>query len=202
MDLFSEQKEWNTQKFKGETLKNSLADRVEFNACTFNRCAFTETIFQSCKFRDCVFQGCDLSLVKLKDCVFAGNRFENSQIMGVDWTATSWARGAWLKPVDFYGCLLNHSTFVERNMKKIAISKCVCREVDFSDANLSQANCTFSDFASSRFSNTNLTEADFTGASNYSISASHNILKKTKFSLPEAMSLLYSLDIVLTEYPE
>lgn len=26
-----------------------------------------------------------------------------------------------------------------------------------------------------------------------------NVLKKTRFSLPEAMSLLYSLDIVLTE---
>jgi len=45
-----------------------------------------------------------------------------------------------------------------------------------------------------------LTEADFTGAKNYAIAASSNTLKKTKFSLPEAMGLLYSLDIVLTEY--
>jgi hypothetical protein len=44
-----------------------------------------------------------------------------------------------------------------------------------------------------------LTQADFTGATNYAIAASLNTLKKTKFSLPEAMSLLYSLDIILTE---
>jgi fluoroquinolone resistance protein len=58
---------------------------------------------------------------------------------------------------------------------------------------------TLTDFSNSRFQHTNLTEADFTGATNYAIAASLNTLKKTKFSLPEAMSLLYSLDIILTE---
>jgi hypothetical protein len=45
----------------------------------------------------------------------------------------------------------------------------------------------------------NPTEADFTGATNYAISASHNTLRETKFSLPEVMALLSYLDIVLTE---
>ena len=48
----------------------------------------------------------------------------------------------------------------------------------------------------------NLTEADFTGAKNYAIAPGMNTLKKTKFSLPEAMSLLYNLDIKLTEYDD
>jgi hypothetical protein len=44
-----------------------------------------------------------------------------------------------------------------------------------------------------------LTQADFTGARDYTIAPNLNQLKQTKFSLPEAMALLYGLDIILTE---
>ena len=73
------------------------------------------------------------------------------------------------------------------------------RESDFAEADLSLASCTGTDFADSRFLHTDLTEADFVGARNYAISPSLNVLKKTSFSLPEAVSLLYGLDIVLSE---
>jgi uncharacterized protein YjbI with pentapeptide repeats len=104
------------------------------------------------------------------------------------------------KPVDFVRCALNHSTFVGLNLKNILLIKCIAQDVSFEDADLTNANCTFTDFMDSRFSHTNLTGADFTGATNYSIAANLNTLKKTKFALPEAMNLLYSLDIELTQY--
>jgi uncharacterized protein YjbI with pentapeptide repeats len=100
------------------------------------------------------------------------------------------------------GCVVNYSTFMGLNLKKINLSKCIAREVSFEETNLTQANCRFTDFENSRFIRTNLTEADFTGAKNYSIAASLNTLKKTRFSLPEAMSLLYNLDIHLTDYKD
>ena len=75
------------------------------------------------------------------------------------------------------------------------IKKCTAKEVDFSEANLSEADCTFTDFTSSQFRHTDLSGADFRGASNYFIQPHLNTLKKTRFSLPEAMSLLYNLDI-------
>jgi len=43
-----------------------------------------------------------------------------------------------------------------------------------------------------------LTEADLSKARNYLIDPGLNQLKKAKFSLPEAMSLLYNMDIILT----
>jgi len=49
------------------------------------------------------------------------------------------------------------------------------------------------------FGNTNLTEADLSRACNYRIDPAQNVLGQAKFSLPEAMSLLYSMDIVLVE---
>ena len=47
--------------------------------------------------------------------------------------------------------------------------------------------------------NEGLTEADLRGARNYHVAPGENVLTKAKFSLPEAISLLYSLDIDLTE---
>jgi len=49
------------------------------------------------------------------------------------------------------------------------------------------------------FGNTNLTEADLSRARNYHIDPGQNVLRQARFSLPEAKSLLYSMDIVLVE---
>ena len=49
------------------------------------------------------------------------------------------------------------------------------------------------------FKETDLTGADFTGAVNYRIDINHNKIKKAKFSRLEAVSLLESLDIELTD---
>lgn len=200
MDLSGEQSEYDSQEFKGINLRNGQIREKEFISCTFTKCSFRETAFLNSLFRDCIFRSCDLSLVSLKKCSFAATRFENSQVIGVDWNETAWEKSKFKKPVDFFDCVINHSTFMGLNLKKINIIKCTARDVDFTEANLTEANCTFTDFTNSHFLHTNLTGADFTGATNYSIAANLNILKKTKFSLPEAMSLLYGLDIVLTEY--
>lgn len=202
MTLFDTQpREFSSEEFKKVVIKNDQVGHKEFGSCTFIKCAFNETVFQDCSFHDCIFKGCDLSLVRLKGCSFTNTRFEDSQVIGVNWTETRWATSkVALTPVDFFGCVINYSTFMGLNLKKVVMSKCTARDVSFEEANLTQANCTFTDFMNSRFMRTNLTEADFTGAKNYAIAASLNTLKKTRFSLPDAMSLLYNLDITLTDY--
>jgi uncharacterized protein YjbI with pentapeptide repeats len=201
MDLSGEEKEYDSQEFKGLVAKNEQIGRKEFTNCTFVKCSFNETAFVDCRFRDCVFQKCELRLVTLVGCSFKNTHFDESQTIGINWTETTWAKDkmAFVRPVDFAGCVISHSTFLGLNMKKVTLSKCIAHNVSFENANLTQANCTATDFRDSRFLHTNLTETDFTGATNYAIAANLNTLKKTKFSLPEAMSLLYSLDIVLTE---
>ncbi|MBN1536631.1 MAG: pentapeptide repeat-containing protein [Anaerolineales bacterium] len=195
------QKEYTSQEFKKLVFKTDQVMCKEFDDCTFIKCAFNDTVFQNCKFRDCTFNGCDLSLVGFEGCSFANTRFEDSQLISINWTETAWANAKVIfKPVDFYDCVINYSTFLGMDLKNVTLSKCIAREVSFEEANLTQADCRFTDFLNSRFIHTNLTEADFTGAKNYTIAANLNTLKKTKFSLPEAMSLLYNLDICLTEY--
>jgi fluoroquinolone resistance protein len=201
MSLNTPQSEYSSQEFKKLILKSTRILQKDFVSCTFIKCNFTETIFQECRFHECKFKECDLSLASLKECAFNSTRFENSQVIGVDWTQTAWAKNKFIvfKPVDFIDCVLNHSTFSGLKMKQIQIVRCIAHDVSFEEADLTQADCTFTDFNSSRFMHTNLTEANFTSATNYSIAPQLNVLKKTKFSLPEAMALLYGLDIILSE---
>lgn len=201
MDLPGQQKEFNSQTFKKLNHKNERFIKKEYDSCTFIKCVFSDSIFLDCIFRNCVFKDCELNLIKIAGCSFSDTYFENSQLVGVDWTETSLVENkfAFVKPTNFVGCNLNHSVFMWLNLKGILLTKCGARDADFSEADMTHANCTFTDFANSRFWNTNLTEADFSGATNYAIAANFNTFKKTKFSLPEAMSLLYSLDIILDE---
>lgn len=202
MDLLAVESEFIAQKFKGMTVQNDHLDKKVFSSCTFLNCTFRETVFSHCEFDSCTFRNCDFSLATLRDCSFKKTVFEQSQLIGVNWMDTNLAQRKYVfaEPVGFSECVLNHSTFMGLNLKKVALTKCIARGVSFEEADLSHADCTFTDFADSRFLHTNLTEADFTGATNYSIVASANTLKKTKFSLPEAISLLHGLDIILTDY--
>ena len=80
---------------------------------------------------------------------------------------------------------------------RLKIINCEAKEVDFIETDLTGGVFTGTDFEGSRFFKTNLTNADFKGARNYMIDARNNTLKKTKFSLPEALSLLNGLDIII-----
>ncbi|MHC1782285.1 MAG: pentapeptide repeat-containing protein [Anaerolineaceae bacterium] len=192
--------EYTPDEFKKLDLRFGLVSEKRFQGCTFSKCSFNETIFQSCVFHDCTFKACDLSLAKLPGCSFKAVKFENCQLIGLDWTETAWAGGRVIfKAADFTGCVLNYSTFMGLDLKGAALRKCIAREVSFEEADLTKADCRGTDFSGSRFNHTNLTEADFTRALSYAISPADNTLKKTRFSLPEAMSLLHALDIVLTD---
>jgi fluoroquinolone resistance protein len=198
-DLLADAQEYEGRSFSGLDLQGKELSFKEFYGCVFTRCSFLETTFTSCRFVDCEFRECNLGLCRVKDCSFSNTRFQDSQVIGVDWTEASWPKRGFLRTIDFYSCALNHSTFIGLSLKGIDLTRCIARDVDFTEADLSRANLTHTDLSQSRFVHTDLTEADLTDATNYSIAPKLNVLKKTKFSLPEAVSLLYGLDIILTD---
>lgn len=193
------------RSYEDETFKNVVAQQreihyKEFMSCTFTRCTLTETSLRDCVFRDCVFKECDLSLMSVKEAMFSGAKFEDCKVVGVNWSEAKWKNVGLLNPsLHFYGCTINYSTFIGVSLKKAHLTRCIAHDVDFTEANLTGADCTHTDFSESRFSQTNLTEANFTHATNYLIDVRLNTVKKAKFSLPEAMSLLHGLDIILVE---
>ena len=185
--------------FEGASYASSDLAHLEFYECTFLRCSFAEATLRDCRFVDCIFQDCDLSLASIPDCTFATTRFRDCQLLGINWTEASWPKRGLLRSVGFQHCALSHSTFLGLDLRGADITDCVAHNVDFAEADLSGVNCSGTDFAQSRFLHTDLTKADFVGAVNYAIAPHLNTLKGTRFSLPEAMSLLYGLDIVLIE---
>jgi uncharacterized protein YjbI with pentapeptide repeats len=101
--------------------------------------------------------------------------------------------------VGFFRSAISHSTFIGLCLRGIQIIDCVAVDVDFRETDLSQADFAGTDLAQSLFSDTHLTEADLSRARNYHIDPAQNVLRQARFSLPEAMSLLYSMDIVLED---
>jgi fluoroquinolone resistance protein len=190
---------YTDQVFEAARLEQAQFVSSEFYDCTFMRCSFVESVFRACRFVNCTFQHCDLSLCQVPRSDFSATRFEDSKIIGVDWTQANWPAARLRDPLGFLKCVISHSTFIGLKLKGIQIKDCIAADVDFREADLSQADFAGTDLSESLFSSTDLTEADLSRARNYHIDPGQNVLKQAKFALPEAMSLLYSMDIVLTE---
>jgi fluoroquinolone resistance protein len=171
----------------------------EFYDCHFEACAFAESVFQNCRFVGCTFEGCDLSLAQLPGSAFSATRFLDSRVIGVDWTQADWSGVSLGQPIGFERCALSHSTFIGLSLPGIQIKDCLAADVDFREADLSRADFSGSELEQSLFANTNLSKADLRTTRNYHIAPEKNVLKGARFALPEAMSLLYNLDIDLSE---
>jgi uncharacterized protein YjbI with pentapeptide repeats len=165
---------------------------IEFFRCRFEGCHFLRSAVRGCRFEQCVFERCDMSLLKATDSQFIDVRFLKTKMLGIDWTAAA-------SPLSlvFQESIVNHSIFVGLSLRKMEMVQCTAHEVDFTRTNLTSANLAATDFLGSRFADTNLSYADLSKATNYAIHPTMNRLKKTVFSLPEAVSLLSAFDIVL-----
>ena len=154
---------------------------------------YLSIIFKSGNYRHVTFEA------KFSHSSFIETIFKRCQLVGIDWTDTSLQKKNFLKPVDFDECELNHSTFTGLVLKNVLLIHCIAHDIVFSESDLSGADCRYSDFSNSIFHHTNLSGSDFRGALNYNISVLDNVVKKARFSLPEAMSLLNGLEIELID---
>lgn len=175
--------------FRGETIEGRT-----FEDCTFSRVNFNGSSFIRCRFLDCTFDQSDLSNLILLSSDLKNVKFKDCKLVGVNWTAASV-----LMHTTWQNSILNYGNFSGLDLRKSMMQNCVAREADFAETNFSEANLKETDFTAARFANTNLTKADLRQAKNYSIRPDSNKIQKAKFSLPEAMLLLYGLGIELEE---
>jgi uncharacterized protein YjbI with pentapeptide repeats len=202
LTLFEEQDEkrpvelneafYNDKEFRNLILTNKELKDKEFCKCRFISCNFFKFQFKSCEFENCTFQSCDLSLSRIAGSKFLDVTFKGSKTAGVDWREIS-------KPSSFkfFDCKIDNSIFYRMDLRSINIIKCSAQNVDFVEADLTKAVFTNTDLSGSKFSRTNLSYADLSESLNYRIDPNNNKLKKTIFSLPDALSLLNSFDIII-----
>ena len=190
---------YSDRKFDQIQLAGGEIQGSEFINCIFVSADFSGAVYRSCRFIGCVFHSCDLSLIRLQDCGISGSEFYSSKLVGVDWTLANWEREAFGEPLKFTESILNHSTFIGLAVRMAKFTDCILHNVDFREADLSQADFSGADLADSIFLHTNLTEANLETARNYHIAPEQNTLSKARFSFPEALSLLYAMDISLED---
>ncbi len=183
---------YDSENFVNYSLSNKTIKSVEFEGCEFNSCSFIDCKFEKCKFIDCHFKECTLSAINPVNSQFADLKFSKCKVMGIDWTKASQIYG-----LDFTECQISYSNFAMLKLPKMKMINCEAKETDFTESDLSEGSFTGTDFERSVFARTNLTKANLKGAVNYGIDPRHNTLKQAHFSLPEALSLLNSLDIII-----
>ncbi len=171
--------------------KEKIHSRV-FEDCEFNGCSFIDCTFENCKFLNCAFNECNLTAIIPLKSQLIEVKFSKCKVMGIDWT-----KAQKITEPNFSECQINYSNFKLLKLPKIKMVKCEAKEIDFIETDLSHGNFTNTDFEKSLFFKTNLTGADFRGARNYFIDVKTNTLKGTRFALPEALSLLNGLDIII-----
>jgi fluoroquinolone resistance protein len=167
----------------------------EFSGCVFETCRFSEATFARCRFLECEFRDCDLSLWRPTSSRFREVIFRGCKLLGANWSRV---RDGQLQ-ARFEACALDLSVFDGLSLRGSALIRCLAREASFCETDLSGVDCRETDFEKAVFLQAKLAQADFRDARNYSIDATANKIAGAKFSLPEAVSLLRGLGIVLED---
>ena len=197
--MIQSKRNYTDQVFKDRIPPGLQIISTTFLDCIFEQCEFNDTMLTDCRFVNCEFHKCDCSLIQVPGCTFSGTRFMETKLMGVNWSQADWADYGLGKPLEFTKCSLSHSTFIGVQLGSVKMKQCQAINVDFREASLCEADFTFTDLQDSLFQGTDLRKADLRSAKNYAIDPSQNKIGKAKFALPEAMALLYSMDIIIDE---
>lgn len=191
--------EYSDQVFNQLLLQGKQIFSCKFFDCQFRDCSFTESVFRKCKFVNSSFINCDASLIQVQESAFSFVSFKDAKVLGVNWAQADWSAPGLGLPIGFIRSRISYSTFIGLSLSGIKIIDCAAIEVDFREADLSQADFSGTDLSKSLFKDTNLTGADLSQARNYDIDPGQNVLRGAKFSMPEAISLLYSMDIEISD---
>ncbi len=172
--------------------------KKEFEECRFSECDFSSSRIKASIFDRCYFKRCDFSLATLAESRFSEVTFDACRLIGIEWGLADWS-SLTRRPLKFRHSTLQNSSFFGLSMPKWEITECNAHGVDFREADLHEADLRYTDFAKALFHHTNLTACNFVEAINFEIDISANIIKGAKFSRYEALRLLDSIGIVLSE---
>lgn len=199
MKSFDDGEQYVDVSFKNLELSEERYKDIEFEGCRFLDCNFSEVTFQNCKFFNCQFERCNLSLMDLSGSRLFGVTFQESKLVGVNWTKATWAIYHVDFELSFHKCILNDASFFGLTLNELNFDECKLHDVDFREGNFDGSSMTYCDFTRSLFMGTGLQRVDFSESSGYAINVLENEVKGARFSRYEALNLLECLDIELVD---
>jgi fluoroquinolone resistance protein len=163
----------------------------EYEQCTFSNCDLSNADLTDIKFFDCEFLLCNLSLATLTRTTFNDVQFKDCKMLGLLFTNCN----DFGFTISFENCILDHSSFYQKKMKKTSFVNSQLHEADFTGCDLTSSIFMGCDLLNAKFDHTILEKADLRASYNYSIDPETNRIKKAKFSLAAVGGLLDKYDI-------
>ena len=180
--------------FEGEIFLKvpDLKESTEFIDCTFKDLDLSGVSFKNSKFIDCKFMNCNCSGTTFLNSTLRDTYFSESKLVGINWSIANTVTGLEVKD-----CQLDLSVFQDMDLSHSKFFESSLKEVDFSGSKLVKVQFNECDLSACVFTRSDLSQADLKSAFNYTIDPNYTKLKNAKFSLPEAISLLRSLEIII-----
>ncbi|WP_342374820.1 pentapeptide repeat-containing protein [Myxococcus stipitatus] len=183
------------ETFEGVDLQGLELRDKEFYRCTFESCQLQESRWQRTVFEACVVRGSNVTRARFLSTGLREVRFEGSKLMGIDWSDLS------SNPeLSFQECGLSYCSFVGLSLRKTPFLKCVARESNFYDLDLTDADFTGSDLGGSNFRGCMLLRADFSDTTGVFLDPSVNKLKDTRVPIETAVGLARNLGMLVAGF--
>lgn len=184
-----------TESFNGLNLNGAALKNHKFVDCSFKDCTLENCQIGSCSFVGCTFDNCTIINPQSLFSEIKNSAFENCNLIGVVWGELCSAE-KFASPIGtFQNCCLKYNTFYDMNLLKFDFSGNIIQDSLFEKCNLKESRFRDCRLDKTTFLQCNLTKADFREAMGYIIDIKTNLLKNARFSFPEVISLLNTLDI-------
>jgi fluoroquinolone resistance protein len=184
----------------GETIADldgagiDLSEKV-FRRCRFERVRLAEAVCTAARFEDCTFAHADLTLLKVERAAFHDVRFDQTKLMGVDFSGV---KRLAFSPT-FEKCVLTYATFADLKMRGVRFVDCKANDASFAGVDLTEAVFAGTDLTNAKFIDTILVDADLSTSWGYRISPQQNRLQRTRFSEDAALALVEELGVIVPE---
>ncbi len=175
------------REFLREEIRDCIFADCRFEDCVFRGCKFTACLFERCRFLNPKFEGCEMVAGECSDCLFNGVNFSDLRLSAGRWFPLDRADRCTWRICSLMDFELGKFGFSDAVFEDCIIQQCALRKADFRRAR----------FQGTVFSRCDLREADFRGAQGYAIDLETNRLRAARFSFPEVVGLLSSLEIVI-----
>ena len=158
------------QVIREKKIQSETMEYFKFIDCDFENCSFEDCKIINCTFVNCKFYNCNIVSLSAQYSEIKNAEFKKCNLIGIHWggllPSGKYARA--LEKIE--NCYLKYNTFSDMNLKKFDFSGNIIQESLFDECDLKESR-------------------------GYIIDIPSNKLKQAKFSYPEVVSLLDSLEI-------
>ena len=184
------------QVIKDRKFQNITKERLKFTDCVFENCTFEDCKITGCSFVNCRFYKCSIISLTSKNSELKSAVFQNCNLIGIHCWNKLLPAGSYARSIDkVKDCCMKYNSFVEMPFRKFDFSGNIIQESIFEECDLQESNFRGCRLESTQFFKCDIPRADFRDARGYVIDIPSNKLRQAKFSFPEAVSLLNSLEI-------